>query len=183
MADKGFSTILTTQKAPTRGGSVRRHSRAEWYCDCDHSYELLDTTRKTNLVPWWKKVSEKPIVSMSSHTVLMKVCLKYMEECPAFEKYSYVSRFNVYNETPYNWVNEKVILSEIPTYQTDGWDAVAFKLLLQSAVKNRILYETYMIDYRLVTDVTTRGKVIATIPSLGPGQRMLVDVYSYYRGD
>lgn len=183
MVDTGFSTMVSVQKAPTRGGSKNRHTRAKVYCDCDHRYTALSDEKKKMLEPWWKAVKEHGFVSMSSHSIWMKCCLKYMEECPAFEKYSYVSRFNVYNETPYNWVNEKVILSEIPTYQTDGWDAEAFKLLLQSAVKNRILYETYMIDYRLVTDVTTRGKVIATIPSLGPGQRMLVDVYSYYRGD
>lgn len=181
MADKGFSTILTAQKAPTRGGSVARHSRAEWYCDCDHSYELLDTTRKTNLVPWWKKVSEKPIVSMSSHTVLMKVCLKYLEEYYQYLHFAYVSRYIVTNDTDIAWVRVPAHFSGIPTFQEDGWDMLAFLLLSSPTIKNRIHYDSKMIDIRLEADVTTRGEAMVIIPSLAPGASCWIDIYSYYR--
>lgn len=181
MAGDGYSTTLSSQKAPTRGGSAARHSRAQVYCDCDHSYTALDETRKGNLEVWWKKVSDKGIVHMSSHTILMKICLKYLEEYTQYLHFAWVQRYRVTNTTASPWVNQKVIFSGIETYQADGQDVLAFLLLMKTTKKGRITYDVNMIDTRLVNDTTVRGQTTVTIPSLAPGASCYVDLYSYYK--
>lgn len=181
MVGDGLTTIISSQKAPTRGGSKNRHSRAEHYCSCDKSYAYLDTIRKKNLEAWWKKVSEKPIVSMSGHSVLMKICLKYLEEYTQYLHFAWVQRYIVTNDGPTSWTNEKVIFEGIHTYQEDGQDCEAFLLLIKTTKKGKITYDPKMIDVRLVNDTTERGKTTVTIPSLAPGASCWIDIYSYYR--
>ena len=181
-ADKkaGLSVKLVSRTAPTRGGSVNRHSQAEHYCSCDKSYSYLDTVRKANLETWWKKVSEKAIVSMSGHSVLMKVCLKYLDEYNLYLHFAWVQRYLVTNDDPTPWVNMKVVFEGIHTYQTDGQDCEAYLLLLKTTKKGKITYDPKMIDTRLVNDTTERGKTTVTIPSLAPGASCYVDIYSYF---
>jgi hypothetical protein len=180
MAGDGYTTTISSQKAPTRGGSAARHSRAEVYCNCDHSYGYLDKTRKTNLEPWWKQVSDRSIVHMSSHSILMKICLKALEEYTQYLHFAWVQRYRVVNNTDAAWVNKKVLFSEIETYQADGQDVLAFLLLQKTTKKGTVTYDVNMIDVRLVNDTTTRGQTTVTIPSLAPGASCLVDLYSYY---
>lgn len=181
MAGDGYTTTISTQKAPTRGGSAARHSRAEVYCSCDKSYSYLDTTRKANLEEWWKKVSDRGIVHMSAHTILMKICLKYLEEYTQYLHFSWVQRYRVVNNTAEAWTNKKVLFSDIETYQEDGMDVLAFLLLQKTTKKGRITYSVNMIDIRLVNDTTVRGQTVVTIPALPPGASCLVDLYSYYK--
>lgn len=181
MAGDGYTTTLSSQKAPTRGGSAARHSRAEVYCGCDHSYAYLDTTRKKNLLPWWKKVSEKDIVYASSHTILMKICLKYLEEYTQYLHFAWVQRYRVTNTTASAWLNQAVIFSGIETYQADGQDVLAFLLLSKTTKKGKMTYDVNMIDVRLVNNTTVRGQTTVTIPALAPGASCLVDLYSYYK--
>ena len=112
----------------------------------------------------------------------MKLCLKYMEEMSCFQRFSYCSRYRVINDWDTDWVRQRVILTDIPTYQADGMDLEAFKLLAVTTKKKRITYDPLMIDYRLTLDVYTRGQASVVIPSLQQGSSMLIDVYSYYRG-
>lgn len=176
-----YDTKLSATKAPTRGGSVNRHTRAERYCYCDGSYGYLDAERKAHLVEWWKKISEKPIVSMTPHSVLMKVCLKYMEEYSQYLHFSYVSRYRVVNSTDTDCKNSVVTFGDVETYQADGQDVLAFLLLQKTTVKNRITYDPLMIDIRLVNDTSVKGQTDVTIPFLQQGASCLVDLYSYYR--
>ena len=181
MKGDGYTTTISTQKAPTRGGSAARHSRAEVYCNCDHSYAYLDETRKANLEPWWKKVSDRGIVHMSSHTILMKICLKYLEEYTQYLHFAWVQRYRVTNDTAAAWTNQPVLFSGIETYQADGQDVLAFLLLQKTTKKGKITYDVNMIDVRLVNDTHVRGQTTVTIPSLPPGASCLVDLYSYYK--
>ncbi|MFA5378865.1 MAG: hypothetical protein WC455_24140 [Dehalococcoidia bacterium] len=178
---EGLSVKLVSQKAPTRGGSVNRHTRAERYCFCDKSYTLLTKEKQSFLEPWWKAVSERSIIHMSGHSVLMKICLKYLAEYDAFLEFSYCSRYWVTNSELDAWTNHKVILEEIPTYQADGQDLQVYQLLQKTTKKGSITYDPRMIDMRLVHEVTERGKAMVTIPSLAPGSTLWVDVYSYFR--
>lgn len=180
MSSNDYSTKLSVQKAPTRGGSAARHSRAEVYCSCDKSYSYLDTTRKANLEGWWKKVSDRGIVHMSSHTILMKICLKALEEYTQYLHFAWVQRYRVTNTTAGAWVNKQVLFSDIETYQADGQDVLAFLLLQKTTKKGKVTYDVNMIDVRLVNDTSTRGQTLVTIPSLAPGASCLVDLYSYY---
>jgi len=177
----GYTILLSAQKAPTRGGSAARHSRAQVYCDCDHSYASLDAVRKSNLLTWWKKVSDSGIISASNHTILMKICLKYLEEYTQYLHFAWVQRYRVTNTTASAWTNQPVLFSGIETYQTDGQDVLAFLLLQKTTKKGRITYNVNMIDIRLVNDTTVRGQTTVTIPALPPGASCLVDLYSYYR--
>ena len=181
MKSDGYTTTISTQKAPTRGGSKNRHTRAEVYCSCDKSYSYLDTTRKGNLETWWKKVSDRGIVHMSNHSVLMKICLKYLEEYTQYLHFAWVQRYRVTNTTSAAWVKQPVVFSDIETYQADGQDVLAFLLLQKTTKKGRITYDVNMIDMRLENDTTERGKTTVTIPSLAPGASCLVDLYSYYK--
>ena len=181
MAGDGYTTTISTQKAPTRGGSAARHSRAEVYCSCDKSYSYLDTTRKKNLEEWWKAVSDKGIVHMSAHSVLMKVCLKGLEEYTQYLHFAWVQRYRVKNTSDAAWVNQPVLFSGIETYQADGQDVLAFLLLQKTTKKGKITYDVNMIDTRLVNDTTVRGQTVVTIPALPPGASCLVDLYSYYK--
>lgn len=167
--------------APTRGGSEARHTRAEHYCSCDKFYAALSDEKKSFLEPWWKKVSERGIIHMSAHSVLMKICLKYLAEFDVFPRMSYCSRYSVTNNTKNAWSNENVIFAGIPTYQEDGQDVEVYKLLIMTTKKGAITYDPRMIDYRLVHEVSERGRATVTIPALPPGASMLVDVYSYYK--
>jgi hypothetical protein len=177
----GLSVKLVSLKAPTRGGSQNRHSRAERYCFCDKSYTLLSKEKQAILEPWWKAVSERGIVHMSGHSILMKICLKYLAEYDAFLLFSYCSRYWVTNSDLTAWKNNKVILENIPTFQADGQDLQVYQLLVKTTKKGSITYDPRMIDLRLVHEVTERGKAMVTIPSLAPGSTLLVDVYSYYQ--
>ena len=121
-------------------------------------------------------------VHMSNHSIWMKLCLKYMEEMSCFQRFSYCSRYRVINDWDTDWVRQRVILTDIPTYQADGQDVEVYKLLAVTTKKKRITYDPLMIDYRLTHDVYTRGQASVVIPALQQGASMLVDVYSYYRG-
>jgi hypothetical protein len=180
MAADRYTVTLSSQKAPTRGGSTARHSRAQVYCDCDHSYATLDAVRKSNLLPWWRKVSDTRIVSASNHTILMKICLKYLEEYTQYLHFAWVQRYRVTNTGASAWLNKPVIFSDIETYQADGQDVLAFLLLSKTTKKGKMTYDVNMIDIRLVNDTTERGKTTVTIPALAPGASCLVDLYSYY---
>jgi hypothetical protein len=181
MAGDGYTVKISSQKAPTRGGSKNRHSRAEHYCFCDKAYALLSLAKRSYLLPWWKKVSDSGIKFASNHTILMKICLKYLEEFSVFQRFSWCARYRVTNDTAAVWTNQKVVFKDIETFQNDGQDVEVFSLLLVTTKKGAITYDPRMIDQRLVNDTTTRGQTIVTIPTLAPGASMLVDVYSYAR--
>jgi hypothetical protein len=181
MAGDKFTVTLSSQKAPTRGGSAARHSRAQVYCDCDHSYAALDETRKSNLLAWWRKVSDTRIVSASNHTILMKICLKYLEEYTQYLHFAWVQRYRVTNTTASAWTNQQVLFSGIETYQADGQDVLAFLLLQKTTKKGKVTYDVNMIDIRLENDTSVRGQTTVTIQSLAPGASCLVDLYSYYK--
>jgi hypothetical protein len=174
-----FTTILSTQKAPTRGGSPARHTRAQRYCYCDEAYQMLDTLRKSNLVPWWKKVSEKPIVSMSTHSILMKICLKYLEEFTQYRFFSWVSRYRVTNTDDVEWIHKVVTFYDIPCVRSDGEDCEAFLLLNATTKKGSITYDSKMIDKRLERDIVEKGIADVIIPKLAPQQSCWVDIYSW----
>ena len=136
--------------------------------------------RKANLETWWKRVSEKRIVTMSNHSVLMKVCLKYLEEFDAYQHFAYVSRYLVTNDDAKAWTSQVVVFEEIPTYQTDGEDCEAYLLLMETTKKGNITYDPKMIDVRLECDIHERGKASVIIPTLAPGASCYVDIYSYF---
>lgn len=176
-----MKTQLVSLTAPTRGGSLARHARANHYCTCDQFYASLSQTKKDFLEPWWKKVSDRGIIHMSAHSVLMKICLKYLAEFNVFPRMSWCSRYSVTNNDKTAWTNHLVILTNIPTYQADGQDVEVYKLLIETTKKGNITYDPRMIDFRLEHDVYTRGQATVKIPALPPGASMLVDVYSYYK--
>lgn len=176
-----YSTKISVLKAPTRGGSANRHSRAERYCFCDKAYSILDDTRKRNLETWWKKVSEKRIVSMTNHSVLMKICLKYLEEFTAYRHFAVVQRYSVANESDVPYTSKSVLFSDIETYQEDGEDCEAYLLLGGTTKKGTITYDRLMIDTRLERDIPSRGSAMVLMPEIRPWTRYWVDVYSYYR--
>lgn len=111
----------------------------------------------------------------------MKCCLKGLIECDLFTNYSYVSRFFLWNNTGYEWVNDKVTLASIPTYRPDGADVAAFLLLLQPTIKGKTSYNSLMIDYQLSSEVVTPGEVVVTIPFLACWGVAQIDVYSYQK--
>lgn len=181
MAKSDLNTKISVQKAPTRGGSTARHTRAEYYCLCDHSYSLLSEEKRAFLLPWWKKVSESDVQWASNHSILMKICLKHLDEYNAFMRFSWCARYRVTNTTSTPWVSQSVVFENIETYQLDGQDMEVYKLLIMTTKKNNIVYDPRMIDMRLENDTHVRGQTTVTIPSLAPGASMLVDVYSYYK--
>lgn len=176
-----YPTVIKVTKLPTRGGSAARHNRAKVYCDCDQQYRDLGEVKRAYLLPWWMHVTEHGFVSMRAYNIWMKCCLKYLDEAPAFKRFSYVTRYWITNDSDAEWTSKGVILEDIPTYQEDGQDIEVYKLLACKTVKNRITYDTYMIDKRLENETTVRGSTTAIIPSLLPAASMLVDVYSYYK--
>lgn len=177
----GYNTQLSVQTQATRGGSKNRHTRAERYCYCDELYQLLGYPKMTYVVPWFRAILDNAYPKMSGYHIIMKVCLKYMAEASVFPRFSYVTRYRVFNVTGTNWTSKEVVLEGIPTYQADGQDVEVYSLLKLSTIKNRITYEPLMIDERLVHEVTSRGKALVTIPALATYDSMLIDVYSYYK--
>ena len=176
-------TQIYVTKAPTRGGSKNRHTRAERYCFCDEGYQMLGYPKMSYLQPWWRAVRDRPADSMTPYHIFMKICLKYMAEMAAFQRFFYCSRFRVVNDTPAGFKNQGVFLVNIPVYQADGWDTEVYLLLGIATKKGRVTYDAKMIDYRLEHEVPTAGQVYVVIPELAPGASLLIDVYSYYKGD
>lgn len=177
-----YPTTIKVTKLPTRGGSVARHDRAKVYCDCDQGYRDLGEVKQSYLLPWWMHVTEHGFVSMRAYNIWMKCCLKYLDEAPAFKRFSYVTRYWITNDTDSKWTGKNVALDGIPTFQEDGQDVEVYKLLQCTTVKNGITYDTYMIDMRLEADMPIRGVALVTIPEILPRASILLDVYSYYRG-
>lgn len=175
-----FTTKIISKSQMTRGGSKNRHTRAERYCFCDEAYQLSFPYKVFYLQSWWRAVTDDPNAQMSPYHIMMKICLKYMDEMAAFTHFSWIQRYRVINDSGEGWTNHQVILDQLHTFQADGWDCEAYKLLSIATKKNRITYDTLMIDYRLENDVTTRGETLVTIPFLQPESSMLIDVYSYY---
>jgi hypothetical protein len=180
-ADKtsGYNTKLVTKKAPTRGGSPARHTRAQVYCDCDHNYQLLGSNKMRILNPWWKISSGDANSNMSPHSIWMKCCLKYMPECAAFRSFCWYQRYQIRNDTNYAFENTLIILEDIPHYQVDGQDVEVYSVLGQTTKKGRITYDRGMIDTRLAHEVTVPGEASIHITALQPGASLLIDVYSY----
>lgn len=177
----GYNTQLSVQTQATRGGSKNRHTRAERYCYCDELYQLLGYPKMTYVVPWFRAILDDAYTKMSGYHIIMKVCLKYMAEASVFPRFSYVTRYRVFNTTGTNWVDQTVLFRGVPTYQVDGQDIEVYSLLKVWTTKNRIQYQPLMIDERLVHTVPERGKALVTIPALATYDSMLVDVYSYYK--
>jgi len=182
-ADKkaGYNTKLVVVTKATTGGSAARHTRAEQYCFCDEAYQILGYPKISYVQPWWRKIMDDQYAQISGYHAFMKCCLKYMAETSAFSRFSYVSRYRIFNKTGTDWVNKQVEFRTIPTYQLDGQDVEVYQLLKVTTKKNRITYDPLMIDMRLTHEVTTRGKALVTIPSLKTYDSMLADVYSYYK--
>lgn len=180
-ASTGLKKQLVSKKAPTRGGSHNRHTRAERYCCCDQAYQMLGWPKVSYVQPWWRKVTDDPHAKISGYHAYMKCCLKYMAETSAFSRFSFVARFLVKNDTDVAWVNKTVEFYNITTRQDDGWDLEAFLLLDKTTKKKRITYDRLMIDMRLITDVEHRGRALVKIPSLDPHSSCLVDVYSWFK--
>ena len=172
---------LYATKAPTRGGSVARHTRAKVYCDCDGAYKTLPENKKVFLKPWWMAATGGAFVSMGAYQIYMKVCLKGLLEYQAFLRFAYLSRYQIKNDTDSLWINKKVILKDAPTYQADGMDVEVYLLLPTTTKKGRITYDAKMIDYRLEHEITERGKIATWIPDVQSQSSVLVDVYSYYK--
>jgi len=170
---------LYATTAPTRGGSVARHTRGQVYCDCDGAYKTLPLDKKGYLKPWWMAATGGAFVSMGPYQIYMKVCLKGLIEYQTFLQFSYLSRFQIFNTTAENWQNLNVVLTNIPVFQADGMDIEVYKLLPTTTTKGRITYDANMIDYRLVHEVFTVGDCTVSIPSIQPGSSILIDVYSY----
>lgn len=175
-------TQIYITKAPTRGGSKNRHTRAERYCFCDEGYQMLGYPKMSYLQPWWRAVRDRPADSMTPYHIFMKICLKYMAEMAAFQRFSYCSRYQVHNITDEGFDDQEVILEDIPFYQADGWDTEVYLLLAIATKKGRVTYDAKMIDERLIHSVPLPGQASVTIPSLAPGASLLIDVYSYYKG-
>lgn len=173
---------LYATKAPTRGGSVARHSRAQRYCFCDEGYQMLGYPKMSFLQPWWRAIRELPNAPISPYHIFMKICLKYMPEMAAFQHFSYCSRYFIKNRSLVAWVNFDITLATIPVYQADGQDLEVYSLLNIATKKGRITYDRLMIDKRLIHNVTVPGCAVVTIPSLAPGASCLIDIYSYYPG-
>ena len=176
-----MKTQMYATTAPTRGGSVARHTRAEVYCDCDGAYKVLTMEKKVFLKPWWTAATGGAFVSMGPYQIYMKVCLKALLEYDCFLRFAYLSRYQIVNSTNGLWINKEVILNAAPTFQEDGMDVEVYWLLPIATKKGRILYDTKMIDYRLEHEVTERGKITTWIPDVQSQSSALVDVYSYYR--
>jgi hypothetical protein len=175
-----YNTSIAATKAPTRGGSKNRHTRAERYCYCDEAYSIMGWPKFNYLQPWWRAVTDDPHAQMSGYHILMKICLKYMAEQSAFSRFSYVSRYRVFNISAADWDNQPVEFRSIPTFQVDGQDVEIYQLLAMTTKKSRITYDPLMIDFRLSHEVTERGKAVAIVPFLKAFTCMLVDVYSWY---
>jgi hypothetical protein len=120
-------------------------------------------------------------VSMGPYQIYMKVCLKGLLEYQAFLRFSYLSRYQIKNESNGLWIDKEVILNAAPTYQADGMDVEVYLLLPTTTKKGKITYSAKMIDYRLVHEVTERGKITTWIPDVQSQSSVLVDVYSYYK--
>ena len=176
-----YNTSIAATKAPTRGGSAERHTRAEVYCGCDAAYKLLGEAKQAFLEPWFRAVMNNRYPRMAGYHIYMKVCLKYMEETGAFTQFSYVSRFRIFNVTSSVWQNKQVELSGIPSFQWDGQDIEIYQLLRMSTKIGNSAREPLMIDMRLTHEVREKGKALVTVPFLVPFDSMLVDVYSYFR--
>jgi len=172
---------LYATTAPTRGGSVARHTRAQVYCDCDGAYKVLTMEKKVFLKPWWMAATGGAFVSMGPYQIYMKVCLKGLVEYNCFLRFAYLSRYQIVNNSGGLWVNQKVILNASPTFQADGMDVEVYLLLPTTTTKGRIEYAAKMIDYRLEHEITERGKITTWIPDVQNQSSVLVDVYSYYK--
>jgi hypothetical protein len=180
-AQPDLKVQLYATTAPTRGGSVARHTRAQVYCDCDGAYKVLTEEKKVFLKPWWMAATGGAFVSMGPYQIYMKVCLKGLLEYQAFLRFSYLSRYQIKNESNGLWIDKEVILNAAPTYQADGMDVEVYLLLPTTTKKGKITYSAKMIDYRLVHEVTERGKITTWIPDVQSQSSVLVDVYSYYK--
>jgi hypothetical protein len=176
-----LKTQIYATTAPTRGGSSARHTRAQVYCDCDGAYKILTMEKKVFLKPWWMAATGGAFVSMGPYQIYMKVCLKGLIEYDCFLRFAYLSRYQIKNDDGEAWINKEVILNAAPTYQADGMDVEVYLLLPTTTTKNKIVYSAKMIDYRLVHEVTERGKITTWIPDVQSQSSVLVDVYSYYK--
>jgi hypothetical protein len=172
---------LYATTAPTRGGSVARHTRAQVYCDCDGAYKTLAYNKSVFLKPWWMAATGGAFVSMGAYQIYMKVCLKGLLEYQAFLRFSWLSRYQIWNRETTSWINKLIVLVDIPTYQLDGMDLEVYLLLSTTTKKGRITYSALMIDYRLTHDVMGRSTATVTIPTLQPGSSLKIDVYSYFK--
>ena len=172
---------LYATTAPTRGGSAARHTRAQVYCDCDGAYKVLTEEKKVFLKPWWMAATGGAFVSMGPYQIYMKVCLKGLLEYQAFLRFSWLSRYQIWNRGTTSWINKLIVLVDIPTYQLDGMDLEVYLLLSTTTKKGQITYSALMIDYRLTHDVMSRSTATVTIPTLQQGSSLKIDVYSYYK--
>ena len=177
-----LKTQVYATTAPTRGGSVARHARAQVYCDCDGAYKVLTEEKKVFLKPWWMAATGGAFVSMGAYQIYMKVCLKGLLEYQCFLQFSYLTRFRILNTTADNWQNYNIVLTDIPVFQPDGMDLEVYLLLQTTTKKGRITYDAKMIDYRLVHEVFTAGSCTVSIPHIQSGSSILIDVYSYKKG-
>ena len=176
-----LTSQLYATTAPTRGGSQARHTRSQVYCECDGAYKLLSPAKYSYLEPYWMAVTEGGFVHMGGYQVYMKICLKGLAEYDAFLRFSYVQRYRIWNNSDHLWIDEEVILKDIPTFQPDGMDLEVYLLLSKTTKKGNITYDPLMIDYRLEHEVTERGKATTWIPDVQTQSSVLVDVYSYYK--
>jgi len=177
------TTQLYVTKAPTRGGSKNRHTRAERYCFCDEGYQMLGYPKMSYIQPWWRAVRDRPADSMTPYHIWMKICLKYMAEMAAFKTFCWCTRFRITNTTENRFQDTTVILTDIPVFQADGQDIEIYRLLEIATKKGRITYDAKMIDYRVEHEVPEPGHAMIIIPTLNQGASLLYDVYSYYRGE
>jgi hypothetical protein len=175
-------TQIYATTAPTRGGSVARHTRAKVYCNCDGAYKTLTPEKKVFLKPWWMAATGGAFVSMGPYQIYMKVCLKGLLEYQAFLHFGYCTRYQIKNNDTFDWLQEEVIFTNIPTFQADGMDVEVYLLLPTTTKKGRITYDAKMIDYRLEHEVIERGKIRVFIPIIQSQSSVFVDVYSYYNG-
>lgn len=175
----GIVVELSARKCPTRGGSAARHLGAEGYCQCDQRFKEFSGIKLDMLNPWWRKISDQPDCTLPSYFCWMKVCLKKLVERDLYVQYSYCSRYWIWNRDAEHWQDKEVILTKIPTHSAGGTDLQAFQLLKIATKKEKITYDSKMIDFELSVNVTTPGEATVTIPDLQPGASVLVDVYSY----
>jgi hypothetical protein len=168
--------------APTRGGSTARHARSTVYCDCDGSYKTLAPEKQVFLVPWWRSATGGAFVSMGAYQVYMKTCLKGLLEFKAFLVFSYLTRYQIVNNDPFDWEEEEAILTNIPFNPLYTQSLEVFLLLNSETKKGTISYSAKMVDTPLDYAIIDDKTITVFVPLVQRQSSVFIDVYSYWKG-
>jgi len=175
-------TQIYATTAPTRGGSTARHARSTVYCDCDGSYKTLAPEKQVFLVPWWRAATGGAFVSMGAYQVYMKTCLKGLLEFKAFLVFSYLTRYQIVNNDPFDWEEEEAILTNIPFNPLYPQSLEVFLLLNSETKKGTISYSAKMVDTPLDYTMIDDRTITVFVPLIQRQSSVFIDVYSYWKG-